>query len=130
MPQNTQDQRLATADETTPQTASRVRCIRWFSPMYEVLGEKSYLSTDYCPSRDYFVVELTDGNGREWYQLAYRGWWGLRWLNSIGHTDYGDSFSPMTFDSEDAARSHIVREREWMDRKNRAERVTARVIGE
>jgi hypothetical protein len=27
--QNTQDQRLATADETTPQTASRVRCIRW-----------------------------------------------------------------------------------------------------
>ena len=29
MTQNTQDQRLATADETTPQTESRVRCIRW-----------------------------------------------------------------------------------------------------
>lgn len=96
--------------------------------MYETLGEKSYLSTDYCPSRDYSVVELQDGNGRQWYQLAYRGWLGLRWLNSIRHTDYGDSKSPMTFDSEDAAREHIARECEWLERKNCAKRVTARVI--
>ena len=31
MTQNAQDQRLATADETTLQTESRVRCIRWFA---------------------------------------------------------------------------------------------------
>ena len=96
--------------------------------MYEILTEKSYLSTDYCPSRDYAVVELQDGNGRQWYQLAYRGWLGLRWLNSIRHTDYGDSKSPLKFASEDAAREHIARECDWQDRQNRAKRVTARVI--
>jgi hypothetical protein len=98
--------------------------------MHERLGEKSYLSTDYDPARGYLVIEFTDGNGKKWYRLGYRGWFGLRWLNSIRHTDYGDTKSPMTFDSEKAARAHLDRERDWMERRERAGQVTASVIGE
>ena len=98
--------------------------------MYALLGEKLYLSTDYNPSQDYRVVEFMDGNDRQWYQLAYRGWFGLRWLNSIRHTDYGDMKSPMVFDSERAAMAHLARERDWLDRSERAGQVTARVVGE
>jgi hypothetical protein len=43
--------------------------------MYVVTGEKSYLLTDYRPTRKYVLAQLTDGNGKRWWQLAYR--WGF-----------------------------------------------------
>jgi hypothetical protein len=105
--------------------------------MFVVTGDKSYLFTDYCPSRTYFVVEFTNGNGEKWFQLAYN--WGF-WTWYLSHMRYGGvdwcgepygerTGKPLEFDSEEKARHHLEREKAWLERRERDHRVTARVIG-
>lgn len=91
--------------------------------MYVVTGEKSYLLTDYSPSRRYYVVRLFDGNGKEWFQLAYR-WLGLSfYLQSLRQTDYGTYGDPMEFESAEKARRHLECERSWLDREQKSRMV-------
>jgi hypothetical protein len=104
--------------------------------MFVVTGDKSYLFTDYCPSRRYFVVEFTNGSGERWYQLAYNwGFWTwylshMQWRGlDLNNEAYGDrTGTPLEFDSEDKARRHLERERAWLDQRERDHRVTSRVI--
>lgn len=98
--------------------------------MYLVTGEKSYLLTDYCPSRKYSVIKFTDGNGKQWFQLAYRwGFW-TYYLQSLRETDYGTYGSPLRFDTGEEAVAHIKEEREWLDRQQKASQVVFEVVGE
>jgi len=96
--------------------------------MYVVTGEKSCLWTDYCPTRKYFIVKFTDGNGEQWWQLAYRwGWWTYylqRLREYYSGTVYG---TPLTFDSLDAAKQHLEEERAWLDRETRSRQVTEEI---
>lgn len=96
--------------------------------MYRVTGDKSYLLTDYCPSREYSVVKFTDGNGEQWFQLAYR--WGLWtfWLQSLRQTDYGTHGKPLAFDTAEQAVNHIREEREWLARQENSRRVREEVV--
>jgi hypothetical protein len=97
--------------------------------MYVVTGEKSCLWTDYCPTRKYFVVKFTDGNGKEWYQLAYRwGWWTyyLRRLRVYFSGSVGGS--PMTFDSLDEANLHLEKERAWLERETRSKQIFTKIV--
>jgi hypothetical protein len=93
--------------------------------MYVITGDKSYLATDYCPSRKYTLAKFTDGNGKQWWQLAYQwGWWTC-YLNCLGFHDSGPaSRSPMEFDTSEAARRHLEREREWLDRDERSRSIS------
>ena len=105
--------------------------------MFIVTGDKSYLFTDYCPLRKYFVVEFTNGNDEKWFQLAYNwGFW--TWYLSHMRLDRIDwcnepcgerTGNPLTFDSEEKARHHLKRERAWFGQRERSNQVTARVIG-
>lgn len=96
--------------------------------MYCVTGDKSYLLTDYCPSRKYAVVKLTDGNGKRWFQLGYR--WGLWtfYLKSLRETDYGIYGEPLQFDSQEQAVAHVKEEREWLDRQENSLNVIEEVV--
>jgi len=96
--------------------------------MYRVLGEKSYLLTDYSPSREYSVVKLTDGNGKQWFQLAYRwGFWTF-YLQSLRKTEYGTNGSPLQFDSMEQAVDHVTAEREWLARQERSRQVCEEIV--
>lgn len=98
--------------------------------MYCITGDKSYLLTDYCPCRKYFVVRFTDGNGKRWFQLAYRwGFW-TYYLQSMRHTDYGTYGEPLQFDAEEQAVAHINEESEWLRRQQKASQIFFEVVGE
>ena len=98
--------------------------------MYVVTGEKSYLLTDYCPLRKYSVVKFTDGNGKQWFQLAYRwGFW-TYYLQNVRQTDYGPYRYSLQFDTEEQAVLHIKKEREWLDRQQKTSQVFSEVVGE
>lgn len=98
--------------------------------MYCVTGEKSYLLTDYRPSRKYSVVKFTDGNGKQWFQLAYRwGFW-TYYLQSLRETDYGTHGAPLQFYTEKEAVAHIKRERKWLDRQQKASQIVYEVVGD
>jgi hypothetical protein len=96
--------------------------------MYITTGEKSYLLTDYRPSRKYFVVKFTDGNGEQWFQLGYR--WGLWtfYMQSLRKTDYGTYKSPLQFNSAEKAAEHIRAEHKWLDRQEKSGQVVAEVV--
>lgn len=98
--------------------------------MYVVTGDKSYLLTDYCPSRKYAVVRFTNGNGEQWYQLAYQWLFGTYYLQSLRETDYGKYGHPLTFESSEKAIVHIEREREWLENQRRINTVTAELVNE
>ena len=93
--------------------------------MFIFTGEKSYLSTDYCPSRKYMLARFVDGNGNKWWQLAYRwGFW-TYYLNQLGHHDSGSCVrGPMTFDTADEARQHLEREAEWLDQMAKSQEIS------
>lgn len=96
--------------------------------MYRVTGDKSYLLTDYCPSREYSVVKFTDGNGKQWFQLAYRwGFWTF-WLQTLRRTEYSTLGCPLRFASAEDAVDHIKEEREWLARQENSLRVTEEVV--
>lgn len=99
--------------------------------MYVVTGEKSYLLTDYNPDRKYILAKFTDGNGKQWWQLAYRwGFW-TYWLNRMGYFESGTKYirGPMTFDSLEAAQCHLQREGEWLDRQAKSQEISVEFVG-
>ena len=98
--------------------------------MYCVTGEKSYLLTDYCPSRKYSVVEFTDGLGKQWFQLAYRWVFWVFYLQALRETDYGMYGQPLQFDTKEKAVTHIKKERHWLDQQHKASQVFSEVVGE
>lgn len=97
--------------------------------MYCVTGEKSYLLTDYHPSRKYTIVKFTDGNGKQWFQLAYRwGFWTC-YMQSIRQTFCGTIKTPLQFYTAESAATHIKEEREWLDRQQKASQIVYEVVG-
>ena len=97
--------------------------------MHCVTGDKSYLLTDYCHTRKYSVIRFTDGNARQWFQLAYRwGFW-TYYLQSLRRTDYGTCGEPLQFDTEDEAMTHIKNERRFLDRQQKASQIFFEVVG-
>jgi hypothetical protein len=99
--------------------------------MYVVTGEKTYLLTDYRPTRKYVLAQLTDGNGKRWWQLAYRwGFW-TYYLRSLRASDLGGYHGwPLAFDSPDAARQHLADEQAWLDHRARSKSVTVEFANE
>ncbi len=99
--------------------------------MYVVTGEKSYLWTDYCPTRKYFFVKFTDGNGKEWWQIAYRwGWW-TYYLKSLREYASGTVYTDaLTFDSLDAAKQHLEKERAYCERETKSRQITFEIVGD
>jgi hypothetical protein len=98
--------------------------------MYVVTGEKTYLLTDYCPRRKYILAKFTDGNGNEWWQLAYMwGYW-TYYLNRLGYSESGwpQIRGPMLFDNADAAMQHLERERDWRDQEKRSREISVEFI--
>jgi hypothetical protein len=99
--------------------------------MYVVTGEKSYLWTDYCPTRKYFFVKFTDGNGEQWWKIAYRwGWWTCYLKRLCEHYSGSVTGSAMTFDSIDAAKRHLEKERAWLERETRSKQVSVEIVGD
>jgi len=94
-------------------------------------GEKSYLLTDYCPSRRYTLAKFTDGNGRQWWQLAYRwGWWTFYLLRLTRHADTGPTGEPMTFKTPEHARKHLELERDEIRRVAKSQDISVEFAGE
>jgi hypothetical protein len=99
--------------------------------MYVLTGEKSYLWTDYCPTRKYLFVKFTDGNGKQCWKIAYRwGWWTCYLKRLCEHCGGGVTGSPMAFDSIDEAKWHLKIEREWPERETRSKQVSVEIVGD
>ncbi|NDD52351.1 hypothetical protein EBZ39_00465 [bacterium] len=99
--------------------------------MYVVTGEKSYLWTDYCPTRKYFFVKFTDGNGKEWWQVAYRWLFWTCYLKRLREYFSGSvRGEPMTFKSLGAAKCHLQEERMWLDRQERSKQISVEIVGD
>ena len=97
--------------------------------MYVLTGEKSYLWTDYCPARKYFFVKFTDGNGKQWWKIAYRWACWTYYLNQLcEHWGGSSSGSPMEFDSLDEAKRHLEKEREWFEHHNKSNQVSVEIV--
>jgi hypothetical protein len=97
-----------------------------------VTGEKSYLLTDYCPRRKYALAKFTDGNGKQWWQLAYRwGWWTF-YLNRLTRFASGCTGvrHPMMFDTPDKAKEHLAWERDEIDREAKSQDISVEFVGE
>lgn len=100
--------------------------------MKVVTGEKSYLHTDWKPGRKYTLARFTDGNGEQWWQLAYRwGFW-TYFLSRLREYDSGTILAdgPLTFDSAEQAMAHLGREQEWLDRRARSQQVSVEFVGD
>ena len=98
--------------------------------MYIAAGEKTYLLTDYCPTRKYSIVRFTDGNGKQWYQLEYRWlFWTFYLLRLTRHADTGPTGKPMEFKSLEDAQQHLERERKYVDREERSHQVVSEIVG-
>ena len=97
-----------------------------------VTGEKSYLLTDYRPSRKYTLAKFTDGNGKQWWQLAYRWWWWTYYLNRLARFESGCTGvrNPMMFDTAHEARRHLEREAEWLDRDAKSKSILVEFVCE
>lgn len=93
-------------------------------------GEKSCLFTDWKPWRKYTLAKFTDGNGEQWWQLAYR--WGLwtHYLNRLREYDSGAILAdgPLEFDSAEQAMTHLDREQEWLDRETRSQQISVEFV--
>lgn len=98
--------------------------------MYIVTGEKSYLLTDYCPSRKYAVVRFTNGNGEQWCQLGYKWLFRTFYLQSLRETDYGTYGDPLEFDTAEHAAAHLDRERTWADNAHRENTITVEKVAD
>lgn len=96
--------------------------------MYVVTGEKSYLLTDYSPSRRYYVVRFTDGNGQQWFQLAYRWLFWTFYLHDLKQTDYGTYKYPLKFESVAQALLHLDKERCWLDRQEKSRIISVEIV--
>jgi hypothetical protein len=97
-----------------------------------VTGEKSYLLTDYCPSRKYTLAKFMDGNGKQWWQLAYRwGWW-TYYLNRLTRFESGSAGvrHPMVFDTPEEAKEHLAWERDEIDRVAKSQDISVEFVGE
>lgn len=99
--------------------------------MYVYTGEKSYLWTDYSAARKYFLVKFEDGNGEQWWQLAYRwGFW-TYYLQSLRHSgECGRVGSPLAFDCPATARQHLADERDWLERQEKSRQVSTEIVEE
>ena len=100
--------------------------------MYVFTGEKSYLRTDWEPGRKYTLAKFTDGDGKQWWQLAYRwGFWTC-YLNDLQEFDSGSicPVGPMEFDSAEQAMRHLDRERKWHDAQSRSQKVSVEFVGD
>jgi len=97
-----------------------------------VTGEKSYLLTDYCPSRRYTLAKFTDGNGKQWWQLACRwGWWTF-YLNRLTRFESGSTGvrHPLMFNTPEEAKEHLEWERDEIDREEKSQSISVEFVNE
>lgn len=87
--------------------------------------------TDYNANRKYMLAKFTDGNGKQWWQLAYRwGWW-TYYLNRLARFESGSTgvLEPIMFDTSDEARRHLEREAEWLDQTAKSQEISVEFMG-
>lgn len=87
------------------------------------------IKTNYHPNKKYTIVQFQDGLGKVWYKIRYLGWLWNSWHKTYVETDYGWTPAVATFESKEAAKKHLDREKERYLVRLKRNQITVTDIG-